>query len=171
MAGTWLNSDGLYLKFGTTKVVPDIGGEFKTYGDLRTIELDLDLSTLGVAGTNTIISDQVFLPVGARIEQVELVTHIAVAGASGTLDVGVINTDRTTIPSAPGAGATAFVAAATTAALATVGTKLVITPGSTFAGTFLGKTVATVGYITARSNTTAQTGNVHIRIKYYTSVP
>jgi hypothetical protein len=170
MAGTWLNQDGLYLKFGTTKVVPDIGGEFKTYGDLRTIELDLDLSTLGVAGTNTIISDQVFVPVGARIEQVELVTHIAVAGA-GTLDVGVINTDRTTIPAAPGAGATAFVAAATQAALAVAGTKIILTTGVATAGTFVGKTVATTGYITARSNAVAMTGNVHIRIKYYTSVP
>lgn len=36
--GTWLNQDGLYLQFGTQKAVPEVGGEYMVYGDIREVE-------------------------------------------------------------------------------------------------------------------------------------
>lgn len=36
--GTWLNQDGLYLQFGTQKAVPEVGGEYLVYGDIREVE-------------------------------------------------------------------------------------------------------------------------------------
>lgn len=41
--GNWLNNDGLYLQFGTSKAIPEIGGEYMVYGDNREIELMINL--------------------------------------------------------------------------------------------------------------------------------
>jgi hypothetical protein len=38
VAGTWFNQDGLYLQFGTQKPVPEVGGDYMVYGDVREIE-------------------------------------------------------------------------------------------------------------------------------------
>jgi hypothetical protein len=35
----WLNNDGLYLKYGTDKAVATTGGEYRTNGALREIEV------------------------------------------------------------------------------------------------------------------------------------
>lgn len=36
--GNWLNNDGLYIQYGTTKAIPEIGGDYKSYGESREIE-------------------------------------------------------------------------------------------------------------------------------------
>lgn len=38
VAGTWNNQDGLYLQFGTQKAVPEIGGDYLVYGEVREVE-------------------------------------------------------------------------------------------------------------------------------------
>lgn len=38
VAGTWNNQDGLYLQFGTQKAVPEVGGDYMVYGDVRELE-------------------------------------------------------------------------------------------------------------------------------------
>lgn len=42
--GTWLNQDGLYLQFGTQKAVPEVGGEYMVYGDVREVETYISLA-------------------------------------------------------------------------------------------------------------------------------
>jgi hypothetical protein len=44
VAGNWLNNDGLNLNYGTTKALPEIAGDFMTYGDNREIEIYLNLA-------------------------------------------------------------------------------------------------------------------------------
>jgi hypothetical protein len=43
--GSWLNQDGLYLQFGTSKAIPEAGGDYLVYGDNREIEVLINLGT------------------------------------------------------------------------------------------------------------------------------
>ena len=168
----YLNADGLYKKIGTEKAVASRAGEYKTYGNMRDLVVDITFGngTTNTLGTSSVIqSDVLFLPTSVRIEEVEVVTLVAEVGGTPTLDVGVINTDRSTVPSSPGAGATAILAAYPNASLAALGTKNVIRLGGTGAGTWVGLTTPTTNpnYITAKMSTTAATaGSVRVIIRY-----
>lgn len=53
VAGTWVNNDGLILQFGTQKAIPEIGGDYLAYGDVREVETYLTFApTYWGAGTN-----------------------------------------------------------------------------------------------------------------------
>jgi hypothetical protein len=159
--GTWFDTDNLFRKFGVTKAVPNKAGEFKTYGPLREIEVVIDLTAL--TSTSVIQSDQVFLPSGVRIEEVEvLVETAATSGGAPTLDVGMIQTDRTTVTSN-----TTFVSALALASIDAAGEKNVLRINSTSVGTGVGTSTSQVNYIAARANTATYTaGKVLVRIRY-----
>jgi len=159
--GSQLNSDNLFVKIGTTKATPNLAGEFRTYGALREIEVAIDLTTLTT--TSVIQSDQVFVPSGVRIEEVEIVAETAAtSGGAPTLDVGMIQTDRTTVTSN-----TSFIAALAMTAIDAAGEKNVLRIGSTSVGAAVGTTTSQVNYIAARANTAAFTaGRVVVRIRY-----
>lgn len=38
VSGYWINQDGLSLQYGTSKAVPEVGGDYMVYGDTREIE-------------------------------------------------------------------------------------------------------------------------------------
>jgi len=155
---------GLRQKFGVEQTVSGTGGEYKTYGELREVEFSLTLNAANFpfGATNYILDENVFIPAGVRIQEVETYVETAGAGATATLDIGLIRTDATTVVSATG-----FVAAKTVATM-TTGEKVVLVPGSTFAGALIGTTIANVGYVTARVNTANFTaGVIKIRIRYY----
>lgn len=157
----YTNADGLYLQWGTEKTVPNVAGEYKTYGRLRDIEIKLDLTTVGT--NSTIISDTTFFPKGARIEEVEIFTQTAATGATAVLNLGLIRADRTTAYDADG-----FIAALALTAIDTAGEKTVLRVGSTGAGAFIGTTLANVGLLVADWDTAAFTAGVLIiRIRYY----
>lgn len=161
----YLDNSGLFVKIGTETAVPSTGGEYKTYAELREIELTLNLTAAAFpfGATNYIVNDNVFFPKGVRIQEVETYVETAAAGATATLDLGLMATDRTTVTSA-----TAFLAAVTVASLSPAGTKAVVTAGSTFAGALIGTTTAGVNYITLRVNTASfTTGTIKVRIRYY----
>lgn len=162
MAQNWLNNDGLFLKFGTDKTVVTTGGHYKTYGELREIELKLTLTSLTQA--EVVQNDQVFFGTGTRVQEVEVMTHTA--AVTGTaIDVGLVRTDRTTEIDFDG-----FLAAFPTASMNAVGEKVVVINGGTGAGAFIGATtIANPGYITASmTDATAFTaGIIYIRIRYY----
>jgi len=50
--GTWFNNDGLYLQYGTQKAIPELGGDFKSYGEWREVETYIGLAqtTWGALG-------------------------------------------------------------------------------------------------------------------------
>lgn len=43
VAGNWLNYDGLYLQYGTSKAIPEAGGDYLMYGESREIEVLVNL--------------------------------------------------------------------------------------------------------------------------------
>jgi hypothetical protein len=43
VSGNWLNYDGLYLQFGTTKAIPEMGGDYLMYGSQRELEVMISL--------------------------------------------------------------------------------------------------------------------------------
>lgn len=165
--GSWMNTDGLYLKYGTTKATPNLAGEYRTGQLLREVELKITLADL--TQTETIQSDQVFIPTGARIQEVELLT--ITAGATGTaIDVGLTRTDRTTEIDYDGLLAAAPIANHNSAGERTIFTAITTVPASaTGTGALIGTTTSNVGYISAsRTDATAYTaGVVLVKIRYF----
>lgn len=157
----YLNNDGLYVKVGTEKATPTLAGEYRYDGPLHNTEVKINLATL-VTG-RTIINDVTQLPVGAFIEEIEVVAEVAATGATATLNVGLVRSDRTTTYNDSG-----FLAAFPLASMSTVGTKTVVRVGSTGAGAFLGTALANTGLLCADWDTAAFTaGVIRVRIRYY----
>lgn len=181
-SGNWLNADGLYLEFGTTKSTIQDMGVYNTHLGSEMVEFGLDLTTLTTSPL--ILSQTTFFPPaggtsGANsnvwmIEKAELVVDVAATtGTSATLKVGLIQDDRTTVPSNYDH---AIINAATQGSMATVGDALLfvgadsIPAGATTGGTLIGTTpAATTGpyYITAQTGTgTFTAGKVRVRIYF-----
>lgn len=161
---SYFDKDGLLRKYGTEKAVPNKGGEFKTYGELRTIEVKVDLTTLTTGtGSASILTDQVFVPSGVRVEEVEVVALTSASTTStATLNVGLIKTDRTTLLSA-----TALVSGLAVTAIDSTGEKTVLRVGSTSAGSSIGTTTTAVHHIMANTSTgTFNAGAAIVRVKY-----
>lgn len=158
----WMDPSGLYQKYGLEQVVPQAAGEFRTPTNQRMIELRLDLTTLGATDANLLGTDDVFFPKGFRIDSVEVEVETAATGASSTLDIGLIQTDRSTVTAAQG-----ILAAFTLANLTPAGKTTVLTQGSATAGTLVGSTTAQVNQLSGKYGTAAFTaGVVIIRIKF-----
>lgn len=160
--GTWMNSDGLYIKLGTDEATTAKGGEYSTLGPKRIDEVKITLTDLNTS-TQVILLDYAAVPKNARIEEVEVeVETAATSGGSATLDVGLIRYDRTTELDYDG-----FVAAAAVATLNTAGKRLNLINGSTAAGALIGTTLANAGYFVAKAGTAVFTAGVlKVRIHY-----
>lgn len=154
----YLDTDGLYRKYGTEKAVVTTGGEYRNPGALRSTEFTIDLTKL--TATRAIINDVTFMGAGMFIEEVEVVADALAAGGT-SFSVGLMAYDRSTVLSD-----TAFVNGALLATVDTVGEKTVLTKGSTGAGAYIGTTLATPGYVTALASGTFTTGSVKVRIKW-----
>ncbi len=158
--GSWRNSDGLIVYFGTKEGVSGNGGEYSTLGPLRYQEVIIDMTTLT---TSAQYLDQHFeLPKNAFVEVVEIETLVAATSSgSGTLSVGLKQSDQSTNISD-----TALVAATTTASITAVGTKLTLTAGSTGAGVSIGTAIAANGLFTAKVSAVYQAGRILVRVGY-----
>lgn len=155
----WLDNTGLYQKYGTEQTVPNNDGEYKVFGELREIEFAIDLTTLTEG--EVIQSDQVFFPIGMKLEQVEI--FVDTAAATGVaIDMGFMQTNRSSEIDADG-----ILAALPTASM-TLGAKLTLKAGDTYAGARVGGTNGTVAYVTcSRTTATAFTaGKIRVRLKY-----
>lgn len=168
--GTWMNNDGLYVKYGTDeKESAHRGGEYLTYNSgEQIIEIVVDLAEL--TATETILNDTVFVPANAHITWVETVA--VVAGATGTaIDVGLIARDRSTEIDYDG-----LLAASPIANYNAVGETLrfyethTVPASATGTGALVGQELTTSGggYVSAsRTDATAFTaGKLRIRIAY-----
>lgn len=94
MDNTWLNSDGLYVKFGKTEGVSRTqGGMVCYYGPTATYWYNLELTQLDQ--NENIQNDVLVIPANSLILNVRTIT--IVAGATGTaIDVGLIANTRVT---------------------------------------------------------------------------
>ena len=167
---TWMNSDGLYIKYGPNEGVSTMkAGEYETCDSgLQIIEVTLDLTKL--TQTNTIVNDAVLFPKYGYVAWIETVA--VVGAATGTaINVGLINRDRSTEIDYDG-----FLAAAPTANMNSAGEtsryqQAVTVPTTlTGVGALIGTEVTTAGggYIcAARTDATAFTaGVIKVRIGY-----
>jgi hypothetical protein len=179
----FFDGDSLLRKYGTTKAIPDRGGEYKTYGDLRELEFKIIFGTASTFGTSTvgttqnidvIQSDQVFFPKAVFLEEVQIEVMEALNTVT-SISVGMVQTnDRTTLIGASGAG---FISAEVLAALNAAGKRVTYVTGTAQAGNLMGtvpiSAAATfTGHITARfTGTQGTTGACLVRIKYRVNSP
>lgn len=98
-SNTWLNKDGLNVFFNASIGERTKWGEENIEGtNTRKTSGTIDLASLPtLASTNKqIIADGVFLPKGALIEKIEIITLTETAGTNANLDIGLVKEDRTT---------------------------------------------------------------------------
>lgn len=175
--GTWTNNDGLYIRYGLDEGEDASGGQYRTEGELQTIEVQLpftDFDSATYSLPHSTDSFGVVIPKGARIEEIETVVTSAFTSSgtigSSTLGIGLKKaSDRTT--ELDHDGFTTASATGTVLGLATAGTKTTIRVGSTGAGALLGTTLAENGLLVL-SNTLHAThphtaGAIRVRIRYY----
>lgn len=167
VGGNWLDTDGLFRQYGTSKAVPTTAGDYLSYGELREIELTLTLANLTPAGTFVLANTTMF-PSNVFVEQVELDVEVAAAGGT-SVSIGTMRADRTTVGTG-GTSNTSFVNAVLLATLTPAGTKLIYNvPAAGAGGSALGTTTAFTdgfSYITATTAGTFTGGVIKCRIKY-----
>lgn len=153
----WINSDGLLVKTGTSEAAVSKAGVFEDgYGNEHIIEAYVNYSDFEAYGTDTLLSDSVIIPDGARIVGAEIYVETAFAGTNATLEVGLLKKDYSTAYDADG-----LVAATATASLTAAATI-------TGAGALVGTTLAYDGLLTATVRTANFTaGRARIRVRYY----
>ncbi len=168
--GSWLNSDGLYIEYGPDEVTVVDGGELKAFGSLHEVEVEIPLASLSTS-TQLILSDTITIPNGARIEKVVLAVEVAAtSGGSATLDIGLVDQDRSTELDFNG-----LVAALALAEMSDLGAVITFvngadsTPaGESGDGALVGTTLTNTGLITANAGTAVFTaGRLKCRIYWY----
>lgn len=168
---SWMNSDGLYVKFGREEADVAKGGIYNVDGALKVAEVVIeDMTNLGttaeIIGAEDGVSAPrgVQIPKGAFIEKVELAVDTAcTSGGSATLDIGLIQaSDRSTAIDDDG-----LIAAGALATMDADGDVVEYIQGSTGHGALVGTTTAANGLLCASYNTAAFTaGKVRIRVFY-----
>lgn len=159
--GTWLNSDGLFVKLGADEGDLGRGGELKTYGTERVIQAVVKYTDL-LSTTNNIVGSQVtaddgsfgvFVPKGFRVKAIEIITKTAFTSSgtvgSATLVLGLKRaSDRSTELDHDGFTTTSVVGSTIDAA----GERNYVTIGSTGAGALIGTTLAYNGVLVAANS-------------------
>jgi hypothetical protein len=154
---TWVNNDGLFIKYGTTEAATKQAGEKTAYGQFRQTVLEIDWNDLEAFGTTTILSDTVTLPAGAHIQSAELYVVDAFVGATATLTLGLLDQDRSTAIDADGIDAAIAVTA-------------IDADGDTIAcdGALINTTLANTGLFTALVGTANFTaGKGRLTVNWY----
>lgn len=121
---TWNNSDGLFIRYGSDEAKPSRFGEYNFGTPHAVLEIDLFWSDLPAFGATdpVILARNVRIPFEKiYIEKVEIVTQVDWDSATDnfTLDIGLYDTDGTTVYDANG-----LVDAITQAELNTGGTNV-----------------------------------------------
>jgi len=90
-----VNDDGLQVKFGLDKSANAPHGELETDGDLREIIVTItDATLIPATASSTLITQEIAIPSGARIESCDLYVSTAFTSAgAATLEVGLFNDD------------------------------------------------------------------------------
>ncbi len=161
--GTWLNGDGLYIKYGTTRATVANGGEYNVFGGQHVAEFDITLSTL--TATSAIINDVVWMPDNVMVDKVEVVATTAAASAgSGTLNVGLVDSDRSTVADADG-----LVVTLALTAIDAAGETSVLTEGVSGHGALVGTNLTAGPYLFCADYDTAayESGVVKVRVFYH----
>lgn len=148
---TWMNNDGLLVKFDREKAAKPTGGAISK-SDKHLIEFEFSY-TQALTATPTILDPDtgsygVMVPEGLRIEAIEIIAESAFTSSgtigSSTLLIGLKKwSDRSTELDHDGFTTTAFVGGRLDAA----GERTYVEVGSTGAGALLGTTISENGVI------------------------
>lgn len=151
---SWLNTDGLYIKYGTEETAVSRGGEvdfdgmheYHFYVDY-TDALSTSNVIVGTASGTETGSMGPFLPKGLRIQQVKVIAETAFTSSgtigTSTLVLGLVREDRTTELDYDGLTTTSFVGSVIDAA----GETTDVRPGVTGCGALVGTTLANDGLL------------------------
>lgn len=166
------NADGLTVRYGTNEATVTRVGQFAgTTPGQHVVEATVDLVRLSALSTfgsdiDVILDDAVTIPNGAMIEKVELTVMEVSAGASATLDFGLIDQDRSTALDADGL----IVAGTTGWHTSAIGTKVEYTQGSTEHGALVGTVLTNTGLLCAQVDGAAYTAGV-VKLRVFFSIP
>lgn len=175
VAGSWLDNDGKFRQYGTSKAVPELGGDYLAYGETRCIELTISLTALTTSPL--VQSYTTFFPAANTqlfVEKIVLDTEIGMTATGATaINVGTGFMTPGTLTNPPAVTAisnTAFLNGVLNASFTTAGQQVTYTTGTTGAGGYIGTTSADQthkNYITAMSvGGTYSAGQVKVRIYY-----
>lgn len=168
--GLWRNSDGLYVKIGTTEAEVVRGGELSTLGALQEIEQVIDLTTLATG--SALVADSypgVVIPKDFFFTEIEVTNEVAAtSGGSATLNLGLVRiTDASTEIDNDG-----ILAVAPLADFNTAGEVKTYRIGVTGVGALIGTATSLAGYLVADWDTAAFTaGRIRVTIRGYVRRP
>lgn len=154
----WTNADGLVIKSGTDEgKVAKVGVYAGKFGDISVAEAVFLYTDLNAFGTDTVLSDTLALPDGARVKSATFYVETAfTSGGSATLKFGLLRSDRSTAYDDDG------LIAATAVASLTAGATI------TGSGALVNTTLANDGLLTATAGTANFTaGKGRLRVEYY----
>jgi hypothetical protein len=164
---TWVNNDGLAIYLGDDESVLGNGGEYRTDGLFRVIDVEIDLASLTEA---EVVQSRVVFPKGKVLGKVEVIADAA-ATLGTAIDVGFVRTNA----AANEVDYDGILAAFPIASMNAEGEVTVLTDGSSGAGVLVG-VVASADYpmyITAsRTDSTAfGAGRIRLRLHWYKKTP
>lgn len=163
----WTNADGLNVYFPGDAGTVTRGGERPGNGRRTETFVEIDLTTLPAFGTGNsqIVAENVTVPKGAFIEDVEVLVTQAATGATATFSADLVKLiDRTTLF----ASGTGLVSAATVASMSTLGNFIKYNKGSTSAGSLIGTQITTDAGLIVASCATANftAGKIELRVHW-----
>lgn len=160
---TWVNSDGLPIRFGKGNQVDAIVGVPSTLGVDKVIEVEMPWDRLPAFSANEATGQllggypNTAIPAGALIKSAVWQATTAYTGATATVSIGLVSADGLTEIDNDG-----LFDALTVASLDTVGESNV------GAGALIGTKLATTGYLWVSVQTASFTaGNGRLTITYY----
>lgn len=167
LKNAWRNADSMNVYFPVDAGTVTRGGERDFDGRHETFfEVDLTALPTVASGNIQIVAENVVIPIGSFIENVEVLTTKAATGATATFDVGLVDlADRTTEIDFNG-----LVAAGTVASIAALGTFIRYNKGSTSAGALVGTRSSTTkaGLLTMNASTADFTaGKLEVRVHWF----
>lgn len=163
---TWINSDGLPVRFGRGNQVDAVVGEASTRGDTKTLIVDIDYKRCPAFSANEAVG-QLYggyansaIPAGALIKSVTWQATSTFVGASATLSLGLV--DKTGVVEIDNDG---LFDALTISQMNTSG-------GYTTGGALIGTVLSATGYVWISVQTTTLTGGTaRVTIEYFLPVP
>lgn len=175
--GTWLNADGLYIRYGADEADVAQGGAEPSINGAHEVEFDLSYTDFDSATASLPHNSDSFgivIPKGARIEEVEtlVTTAFTTSGTIGssTFVLGLKKaSDRSTELDHDGFLTTS--ATGTVLGLGTVGSKTTVKVGSTGAGALIGTTISENGVIAVSNSAHAShphtAGAIKVRVRFF----
>lgn len=176
---TWINNDGLVVKFAKEEGVASRGGEVSTLDDgshvypfyINYTDINASVQILGAGSGVDAGSIGIVLPKGLYIEELETVAEDAFTSsgtiASATLALGLKLMDRSTELDHDGLLTTSF----TGGNIDSAGEKTVVRKGSTGAGALIGTALTNNGVIVVQNSTHATNpytaGKLLVRVRGY----